>query len=470
MDGNVNRGVCCAKRASVATMTPERQRLLDMIVDPDSAYDQAPAEVLALQLAAADDLFRQRREQIPLVARRAEEAGIRSVRSLDDLVPLLFAHTVYKSYPAGFVEQGRWDRMLQWLDTLSVLDVTKTDVSGVADVDDWIARLWSAGHLVLATSGTSGKCSFLNQTEGDFAMKRRHFQHTVGWPFARAGSDRTVFWLGPIKGANSAIEAGRITFDNWGRPGSRYALEAQELRIAEVSRMAALRKKMADGTATPEEITAAEAQAKRQGAAGVAAMEKLIDTLLDLRHEPIYVAGLWAQHMMILARARARGIPDGDFHPRTIVNAGGGIKGVALPPDYKEQVRRFYGDIIYPGSYGMTEMAQVHPRCEAGRYHRPPGVIWLILDRPGERLLNAADAQNGIVEGRFGFLDLLYEGRWGGLITGDRVHVDFADHCPCGRHGPTILDDISRFAQPGEDDHIGCAGTIDGYIRGALNA
>jgi hypothetical protein len=30
-------------------------------------------------------------------------------------VPLLFAHTVYKSYPPSFVEKGRWDRLLQWL-------------------------------------------------------------------------------------------------------------------------------------------------------------------------------------------------------------------------------------------------------------------------------------------------------------------------------------------------------------------
>jgi len=152
------------------------------------------------------------------------------------------------------------------------------------------------------------------------------------------------------------------------------------------------------------------------------------------------------------------------------MNAGGGVKGIALPPDYKEQVGRFYGKVIHPGAYGMTEMAQVMPRCEAGRYHRAPGLIPLILDATGERLLTAADTRDGVVEGRFGFLDLLYEGRWGGLITGDKVTVDFSSRCPCGRSGPTLLDNISRFTQLGEEDHIGCAGTIDGYIRGALNA
>jgi hypothetical protein len=73
------------------------------------------------------------------------------------------------------------------------------------------------------------------------------------------------------------------------------------------------------------------------------------------------------------------------------------------------------------------------------------------------------------VEGRFAFLDLLYEGRWGGLISGDKVEVDFSERCPCGRHGPTILDNIVRYTQvTGGDDHIGCAGTIDAYVRGAM--
>jgi hypothetical protein len=64
----------------------------------------------------------------------------------------------------------------------------------------------------------------------------------------------------------------------------------------------------------------------------------------------------------------------------------------------------------------------------------------------------------------------MLEGRWGGLITGDKVTADLGGRCPCGRSGPTILDTITRYAQPGEDDHIGCAGTIDGYIRGALSS
>jgi hypothetical protein len=446
-----------------------RQYLLDLIEQPN-AYDQPMGEVEALQLEAARTLFLERREQIPVLRRRADEAGVTEIRTLDDTVPLLFAHTVYKSYPPSFVEKGQWVRMLQWLNTLAVEDVTKVDVDGVGNVDDWIDRLEAAGHHILATSGTSGKCSFLTHTRDDFPQKIRHWQNTLGWPRVRPKADRPFFSLGPSSGPNSAIEAGLINAQLWGRPGEAYFLTDEPLRISDVSAMAAMRRKMGDGSATPGEIARFETEAAAKGARMNEAVHTIADKILAHRHEPIVLSGLWAQHLIIIKRARALGIPDGDFHPESVISAGGGVKNVALPDDYKEQVARFYGNVIRGGAYGMTELAQLLPRCEHNRYHRAPGLITLILDQPGERLLTAADGVDGIVEGRFAFLDLMLGGRWGGLITGDKVTADLGERCPCGRSGPTILDTITRYAQPGEDDHIGCAGTIDGYIRGALSA
>jgi hypothetical protein len=109
----------------------------------------------------------------------------------------------------------------------------------------------------------------------------------------------------------------------------------------------------------------------------------------------------------------------------------------------------------------MTEISQLAPACSSQRYHVPPGVILLLVDGPGEVLLNR---EHGIATGRFAFLDLAVEGRWGGLIAGDRVEVDFSE-CACGRNGPTITDTIERWAPPGEDDYIGCAGTLESYVR-----
>lgn len=449
-------------------MSSARQQLLNLITDPDTAYDQPAAALRPLQLQAAQELFEQRTTQIPLVKRRADDAAITRIRSFDDLVPLLFAHTVYKSYPASFFEQGRWDRMLAWLDTLSVADVKNVDVSGVRNVDDWLERLWSAGHAVIATSGTTGKCSFLNHTMVDREMKSRHARYSVGWPFARANADRPVFWLGPIKGRQSSVEAAIANAQNWGRPGATYALSQEPLLISEVSEMAAMRNKMVKGTATPDEIAAFESKGAQKGERMRASLREFAAKIFEHRHEPIFLSGLWAQHMLIIERARELGIGDGEFHPQSVISAGGGLKGVSLPDDYQQRVDRFYGPVLRFAAYGMTEMAQTLPRCEAGRYHVPPGLIVLPLDAPGEQLVKSEHANGQPIEARFAFLDLLYEGRWGGLITGDKVRIDFSDRCACGRHGPTLLDNISRYTQPGQGDHIGCAGTIDAYIRGAV--
>ena len=451
-------------------MNSQRRQLLDLIVDPDTAYDQPADALRPRQLAAAQALFETRCEQIPLLKRRADDAGISKISSFDDLVPLLFAHTVYKSYPPSFVQNGRWDRMLQWLDTLSVADVRNVDISGANNVDDWLERLWSAGHAVIATSGTTGKCSFLNHTMGDRELKWRHARYTVAWPFARANADRPVFWLGPIKGRQSSVEAAIGNAMNFGRPGQTFALSQEPLLISEVSEMAAMRNRMVKGTATPDEISAFEKKTATKGERMRGDLRKFADQIFEHRHEPVFLTGLWAQHMLIIERARELGIGDGEFHPQSVISAGGGLKGVSLPEDYKEQVDRFYGDVVRFAAYGMTEMAQTLPRCEAGRYHIAPGLIVLPLDATGERLIKPDQANGQPVEARFAFLDLMYEGRWGGLITGDKVSIDFSDRCACGRHGPTLLDNIGRYTQPGQDDHIGCAGTIDAYIRGAVNA
>jgi hypothetical protein len=448
--------------------TPIRQELLDSITSADR-YDRNPAELRPLRLEAAREVFKERLEQIPVLRRRAQDSGITEIRSLADLVPLLFSHTVYKSYPVALVEEKKWDRLLRWLKTLSVEDPTSVDMAGVENIDDWINRLRDAGHLILATSGSSGKCSFLNSTRGDLELKTRHFANMLGWPYLRPSADRAVFMLGPSSGPNSAIEAAQIGTKLWGRPGATHFLTEEPLQIAVVSQMAVIRKRMAEGLATPREIADFEQRAAAQAARMTAGLHALTDKILAARHEPIVLSGLWSQHMAIIQRARELGIKDGDFHPQSHISAGGGVKGVNLPNDYKEQVDRFYGEVIRGTGYGMTEQAQVLPRCDAKRYHVPPGLIMLLLDRAGETLLEP-ERGGGIVEGRFAFLDLLYEGRWGGLISGDKVHVDFAERCACGRWGPSILDDITRFAQPGEDDHIGCAGTIDAYVRGAMNS
>lgn len=58
------------------------------------------------------------------------------------------------------------------------------------------------------------------------------------------------------------------------------------------------------------------------------------------------------------------------------------------------------------------------------------------------------------------------DGRWSGVITGDKIIADFG-RCACDHQGPTVGDQIERYADLPGGDKISCAGTIDAYIRGA---
>ena len=216
------------------------------------------------------------------------------------------------------------------------------------------------GHKILATSGTTGKCSFLNATESDYRLKVRHFAHTLGWPRLKPNRDRVAFQLFPRFGPNSGVEAANIGAEVWGRPGATYFLTDEPLKIKDVSAMAAMRKRMAEGSATPGEIAAFEADAAERAARARGSLTGLIDRILESRHEPMVMTGMWAQHLAIIERAHALGVPDGDFHPESYISAGGGIKHVALPADYKERVERFYGNVRSGGAYGMTEAGANH--------------------------------------------------------------------------------------------------------------
>jgi hypothetical protein len=85
-------------------------------------FHRPAEEVRELQLEAAREAFAAHRERIPLLRTRAEETGVHEILGFEDLVPLLFSHTSYKSYPVSLITAGRWDRLLRWYSTVSVVD------------------------------------------------------------------------------------------------------------------------------------------------------------------------------------------------------------------------------------------------------------------------------------------------------------------------------------------------------------
>ena len=125
----------------------------------------------------------------------------------------------------------------------------------------------------MATSGTSGKCSFLNRSLRDREQLREYFKVVMGGFLGLTPKqDRPVFQLFPKGGPNYGVQSSLMNAELWGRPGDIHFLSDEPLKISEVSRAATLRKRMKEGVATPTEIADFEAESaakNRQSQAGV---------------------------------------------------------------------------------------------------------------------------------------------------------------------------------------------------------
>ena len=436
-------------------------------------YRNPPAGLAELQLAAARELFTQRREQIKVLDKRAKDAGITEINSWHDLVPLLFSHTNYKSYPEAFIDNGQWKGMNAWLQTLSTHSTANIKTDGVKDVDDWLDNARDAGHFIYASSGTSGKSSFLNQSEVDreFSFPAYFSAFDRAAPSFTPNQDRVVFSQMPPKGVHKLTEIVDQHFHRIARPGEIHRVSEDPIRAMETIRPAQLRRLIAAGKASPNDIAAYEESLAGRQAERAKAMERWVETFIEKRHEPLYMGMFWGASYNLVETLRARGIKAGDFHPELILSVGGGTKGAKLPTDYREQIMEFFGldATRLPNSYAMVEMSGLFPYLhDLGAYAISPWIVPLILDKSGEKLLNPEDGK-GVVEGRMAFFDILADARWGGIISGDKVTVEFAPN-RAGITGP-IVKSIARYADLEEgEDKLSCAGTIDAYVRGAVAA
>lgn len=436
-------------------------------------FRNPPGNLRALQLAAMKERFAERREQIRLLRRRADDVGIEALDDHADMVPLLFAHQIYKSYPEQFIDNGRWKHLSAWLQTLSTGRVGDVDVSGVENVDAWMDRLRAAGHYVFSSSGTSGKCSFVSQTRADLDHVTQSCVKLGVWGNALIRRDfgkRSVFLMMPPAGAHRHIEPVLTAAK---RLGAETTLMFDEPALASATiSMGRMRRAMTDGSAKPSDVAAFQEQAVARQRHTGAMIDRFLDKLAASRDSPVLVQGNWSLHWTLVARARERGIADGICHPETVITTGGGLKGTAAPADYREQIIRFYG--IQPenvqNSYGMTEMIGTGPWSDVVHgYALCPWIVPFVLDKAGEQLLNPANGE-GVVEGRFAFFDLLAEGYWGGFITGDKVTLDFSPAGDTDGFQPPLVRTVGRYADLEEgEDKLSCAGTMESYVRGMIN-
>jgi hypothetical protein len=440
---------------------------LTRLVESQNRYDIPFGELRDAQIAAMNERFQEHKDRIKLVGHRAAEAGITEVRSREEVVKLLVPHTAYKSYPEAWLAQQRWDRLSKWLDTVSAYRVPSDKVSSAADVDGWIEKLAGNGFFVSCSSGTTGKSAMLVASQKDMDWCRKEAVAAYSWGSGvTPAQDRRIFGMAPVAHVPRNVATGEAYTVALQDPNyERFNYPVPPITVGALTQMVLFRKAIADGTAKPGEIAAyEEISAARQkvidAAVGVTAR-----AVVEARHSKIHVTGLWAGLYAVAKAVREMGYGATDFHPENSIYVGGGLKRAKLPTDYREFVYETFS--IQPQrnyqNYSMQELHSGMPRCQAGgRYHVPPWVVPLVLDEAGDNLLPMSA---GEYEGRAAFFDLSLDGRWGGVISGDKISIDFGP-CICGSKGPSIGDDVMRYSDIAGDDKIGCAGTVDAYVRG----
>jgi hypothetical protein len=435
------------------------ERLMGLMGAQD-CYDIEPVDLLLLQIEAANERLATQIDQIGLLKNRAESGNVSEVKEPADLVPLLFAHTTYKSYSESWLTERQWDRMDRWLNTVSTRPVQNVSFDGVETLDGWIKQLESIGHYLSCSSGTTGKPAMLSGTESDI-----DFSAGMVWALQLTpSSERKFFGIGPQFAApreNAIKDAMIVAIAPDVEP---FLFGTDPITVGAMVEMIVLRRKISDGTARPSELAQFERLATERAKEMNEAALEAVDALIHSRARPIMISGMYGQLYPIAEAVREKGFSGSDFHADNSMFVAGGLKGATLPENYREYILETFNvanERMYH-TYSMREINTTFPLCSAERYHIPPWVIALPLDAGGEELLDSGD---GEIEGRAAFMDLSIEGRWGGIISGDKVNISFAK-CPCGHQGPTVGREIMRFSDLPDGDKISCAGSIDAYVRG----
>jgi hypothetical protein len=440
---------------------------LTRLVEAEDRYNIPFADLRGAQIGAMNERFQERKGQIKLVGHRAREAGITEVRSHEDVVKLLLPHTAYKSYPENWLLAKRWDRLSKWLDTVSTHRVPVASVSDAVEVDDWIDKLADNGFFVSCSSGTTGKSAMLVASQKDMNWCKKEAVAAYSWGSGvKPAQDRRMFGMAAVAHVARNLATGEAYTAALQDPNyERFAYPVPPITVGGLTQMVVMRKAIADATAKPGDIVAFEQISAARQKAVDDAVGITAQAVVAARHSKIHVTGLWAGLYNVAKAVREMGYSAQDFHPENSIYVGGGLKRAKLPDDYREFVYETFN--IRPErsyqNYSMQELHSGMPRCrQGGRYHVPPWVVPLILDKAGDNLLPMID---GEYEGRAAFFDLSLDGRWGGVISGDKISIDFSP-CACGSKGASIRDNIVRYADLEGDDKIGCAGTVDAYVRG----
>lgn len=440
----------------------------------DEGFHLSHQDRESMQIAAVRMRFEALREKIPTLGKLTAEQNIERIDTLDDIVPLLFPHTVYKSYPLSFLEQGRFDRLTRWLGSLTTVDLGGVDLAGVETIDDWIGAIERGSALApIHSFGTSGKLSIVPRT-GEHLRIATTINANCIRDFHGSGSGpdllldhRPVIAPSYRRGASAIARGMNLMADLYGG-GEALFLYPDAYFSADVASLAGrLRAAEQRGEAgqmvLPPALVARRAEFAAREASRAEDMDRFFaEAQSRFGGRDVFLFAVWPILFEWAEEGLRRGIK-GVFGRNSVLTSGGGSKGKVLPPDYRETIFTFLGFERHLEFFGMSELMANAPRCEVGNYHFPPVVVPFVLDPE----TGAALPRVGRQTGRLALMDLLPDSYWGGFVTGDRVTMSgFDAPCDCGRHGPYLEPDIARFSDLKDgDDKINCAGAPEAHDR-----
>lgn len=429
-----------------------------------------PGELEALQRTAMSIRFQEHYESVEMLRNLADRLGISELREFNDVIPLLFPHTAFKSYPAALLDRKRFDLMTAWLNKLTSYDLSAVDISGCDSIDEWIDALDEQTPLeTITSSGTTGTISLIPKSRKGAMYNMELWKMFLFQTFGEEPTkeeldpDVDVIWPQNAKGKLGHLRLGALLKNAFtGGDESRFhalypdAIDTDLMFLASKMRAAASRGELDRLEIDPklmarkDEFMAMQARRPQEMAAFFEKCSR------ELEGKRVFMTSAYP----IMYEVAKTGLEQGYknvFAKNSAILTGGGTKGVQLPDNFMDVIMEFLGvDRIQEG-YGMSEISALHWACDKGHYHIQPWVIPFLLDPETSEPL----PRKGVVTGRAAFYDILNEAHWGGVISGDEITIDWDTPCECGLNSIHIHHDIIRYSEKEgiEDDRISCSAT-----------
>lgn len=430
-------------------------------------------ELEALQLEALKYRLDSFYKAIPMVKKYADKQHFDGVNRLEDIVPMLFEHTMYKSYPPSLLENNRFDQLTLWLNKLTTHDLTNLDTSPCEGITDWVKLLDDESPLKIShSSGTSGVMSFNPFSKEEYRLFGKSYPVCFTQEFGDPPKTADTFIpkmhvVSPTHrhGGNAFVRGTDMFAEFIAGSESRVhtlypgRLDSDVLYLAARIRAAKARGDLANLKISPA-LLARQKQFEVEQANMVKDMENFFrDITTNLAGEKVFVLTTWNMIYDLANTGLQRGVRN-VFSPQSVVVSGGGAKGLVRPDDWEKPVCEFTGVSRLKGGYGMSEICASNAMCEHGHYHIVPWLLTFVLDPDTSECL----PRTGTVTGRAAFYDLMANSHWGGFITGDEITVHWDGGCPCGASSSYIEDKIGRYSDKrGGDDKISCAATPEAH-------